>query len=160
MRLRAKEIEDLRGNRFDLFYQQSFTSLPLLYRTTGPRLRLIAATCQSCHTINYPPTLICYKCGKSGSFERVKLSRKGRIHTFSTVVLEGVPYSKDIVPYTLAVVELSEGVRVFGEVVDAKPEDIRIDLPVEVVFRKVLETQDGLLQYGIKFRPILDDEMR
>jgi uncharacterized OB-fold protein len=40
-------------------------------------------------------------------------------------------------PYTLAVIELDEGPRMFADLVDIDPDDVRIDTPVEVQFEFV-----------------------
>ncbi|PXY33659.1 DNA-binding protein [Prauserella sp. PE36] len=40
-------------------------------------------------------------------------------------------------PFVVALVELAEGVRVLGELVDTDPEDVHIGLPVEVTFLRV-----------------------
>jgi uncharacterized OB-fold protein len=42
-----------------------------------------------------------------------------------------------VVPYSPVVIELEEGVRMVSWLVDVAPDDIRIGLPVEVVFEDV-----------------------
>ena len=37
-------------------------------------------------------------------------------------------------PYVMAYVELDEGVRMLTNIVDCKPEDVKIGMPVEVTF--------------------------
>jgi uncharacterized OB-fold protein len=57
------------------------------------------------------------------------------VHTFSVVHRTFAPGFADRTPYVIAWVELEDqpGVRVFGNVLDIAPEDVRIGLPVEVV---------------------------
>ncbi len=47
------------------------------------------------------------------------------------------PQFADVVPYSPVVIELEEGVRMVSWLVDVAPADIRIGLPVEVVFEDV-----------------------
>lgn len=50
--------------------------------------------------------------------------------------------------------ELDEGAKVTAQIVDCKPEDIKIGDEVEMVFRKIREEgEDGVITYGFKFRP-------
>jgi hypothetical protein len=47
------------------------------------------------------------------------------------------PAFKDSTPYAPVVVEMDEGVRLVSEVVDCKPDELTIDMPVEVLFDAV-----------------------
>ncbi len=60
-------------------------------------------------------------------------------------------------PYILALVELEEGPKVMSQIVDCKPEEVKIGLNVEVCFRKLFEQdEEGVISYGFKFRPADD----
>jgi uncharacterized OB-fold protein len=77
-----------------------------------------------------------------------KLSGKGKV--FSYIVFR-IPYHesyKDDIPYTVAIIHLDEGPRMESNLIVQDPEDIRIDMPVEVFFDDV--TDDVSLP---KFRP-------
>jgi hypothetical protein len=53
------------------------------------------------------------------------------------------------IPYNVAYVELDEGPKLMTNLVGVAPEDIRCDMPVEVVFEDVTE------EFALpKFRPI------
>jgi uncharacterized OB-fold protein len=54
----------------------------------------------------------------------------------------------DELPYAVAVVELDEGPRLVSNVVDCPPEDVKIGMPVDVIFDDV--TEDTTL---FKFKP-------
>ncbi len=57
-------------------------------------------------------------------------------------------------PYIMAIVEMEEGVRVTAQIVDCKPEDVKIGMKVEAIFRRMgAEGKSGLIRYGYKFRP-------
>jgi len=77
-----------------------------------------------------------------------KSDGKGTIHTFSTVRQNRSPGFVEDVPYVLAVVTLEEGPRMTTNIVQCAPEDVRIGLPVEVVFEDIA---DGISLP--KFRP-------
>ena len=47
------------------------------------------------------------------------------------------PGFRDELPYVLAYVELDEGVRLLTNIVGCAPDDVRIGMPVEVVFDDV-----------------------
>jgi uncharacterized OB-fold protein len=79
---------------------------------------------------------MCAKCG-SPQWEWAKSSGKGTVFSWTTVMQPMSPQFADAVPYSPVVVELEEGVRMVSWLVDVEPGDIRIDLPVEVVFEDV-----------------------
>ena len=52
-----------------------------------------------------------------------------------TVVARALhPDFEDATPYAPVIVEMEEGVRLLSRVVDVAPEDLAIDMPVEVAF--------------------------
>jgi uncharacterized OB-fold protein len=67
----------------------------------------------------------------------VRASGKGSVYTFTVTHQNQAPGFRGEVPYVLAVVELAEGVRMMTNVVGCAPEDVRIGMPVEVVFEDV-----------------------
>ena len=55
------------------------------------------------------------------------------------------------VPYVVALIRLDDGSKVFSEIVDC--DDIKTGMKVESCVRKVYaDGDDGIIQYGIKFR--------
>ncbi|MCW5860611.1 MAG: OB-fold domain-containing protein, partial [Caldilineales bacterium] len=57
-------------------------------------------------------------------------------------------------PYSLALIKLHEGPMLTAQLTDVEAKDIRIGMPVEMVTRKLsVEGDEGLIQYGYKFRP-------
>ena len=59
-----------------------------------------------------------------------------QIYTFSTAYSMVEPKFMDELPYTIAYVDLEEGIRMMTRIVDCKPEDISFDMKVEVVFHE------------------------
>ncbi|WP_432168557.1 Zn-ribbon domain-containing OB-fold protein [Streptomyces sp. bgisy031] len=90
--------------------------------------------CTQCRRFVHLPEHECPYCG-SGALAWEPVSGRGVVHTFSVVHRTFAPGFADRTPYVIAWVELEDqpGVRVFGNVLDSAPEDVRIGLPVEVV---------------------------
>lgn len=65
---------------------------------------------------------------------RVQASGKGTVWTFTVTSQNRTPGFAEDVPYVLALVELEEGVRMFTNIVECNPGDVKIGMPVEVTF--------------------------
>jgi uncharacterized OB-fold protein len=61
------------------------------------------------------------------------------------------------VPCIVELIELEDGCRLPSQVVYITDEEVTVGLKVDAVFRKVKEDgKAGLIQYGYKFRPIIE----
>ena len=103
--------------------------------------------CGACGRYWFPPGLVCPEC-LSDDWEWALTSGRGQV--FSFVVMHRV-YHKGFandVPYPVALIELEEGPHFLSNLVDCPLDEIRIGLPVEVVFDEV--TPEHTLP---KFRP-------
>jgi uncharacterized OB-fold protein len=56
------------------------------------------------------------------------------VWTYTVTYQNRTPGFAQDVPYVLALVELAEGVRMFTNIVECEPREVRIGLPVEVTF--------------------------
>ncbi len=122
---------------------------PKYWRETPQRYRLEAAKCKKCGKISFPPRLVCIACGNK-DFDTVKLSDKGKIVTFTTIRVAPAQFTTQA-PYSIAIVELNDGVRITTQVVDCAPQDLEIGKPVKIVFRKIQEEgKTGIICYGYK----------
>ena len=101
------------------------------------RHELVIQRCKSCGRLRHYPRPMCPNC-HSLNVEWAKVSGRGRVYSFTVVHHPVHPAFLDV-PYAVVIVELEEGVRMVGDVVDAKPEEIYIGMPVEVVFDDVTE---------------------
>lgn len=123
------------------------------WRRFRERYGLVGSKCESCKHYFYPTSVICPKCRRGGKVSDYKFSGKGKVFSFTVVRVPPEGFER-YVPYIMAIVELAEGARVVSQVVDCKPEDISIGMPVEMCFRKIKEDgKSGLIHYGFKFRP-------
>ena len=123
-----------------------------LWRDGRDIRQLSGAKCVKCGYVNYPPSIrkICIRCGDT-EFENVELSRKGRVHTYCISLYVPAPL-KSPMPIVIADLEDGNRYRALGTEIRGD-EDIKIDMPVELVLRNIL-TEDGLGIYGNVFRPL------
>ena len=83
-------------------------------------------------------------------------SGKGWVYTHTVIRVPPEGFER-FSPYAVAIVQLDEGPKVTSQIVDCKPEDVYIGMPVETCFRKLRDQgPDGLIIYGFKFRPTDD----
>lgn len=89
--------------------------------------------CSDCGHFRHVPRDVCAHCG-SFAWEWASSSGRGIIYTWTVVNRALHPAFADATPYAPVVVELEEGVRVVSQVLDCRPEELRIGLPVKVKF--------------------------
>ena len=114
--------------------------------------QLIGAKCPSCGEVVFPKNPVCVNC-QHQTMDEVKLSRRGKIFSFSIVMLPPPGWYKGPVPYALGSVELPEGVRVLTTF-SGDPEALKVGMDVELVIEKLHEDDEGNEIMGYKFRPI------
>jgi uncharacterized OB-fold protein len=97
--------------------------------------------CNDCNEAYFYPRPICPKCF-SRNTEWFQASGKGTLHAFAIVHRGPTPAFRDVVPYVVAMIDLEEGPRMPSNLVDVtmEPEQIKIGMPVEVVFEDVTDT--------------------
>lgn len=101
--------------------------------TTGPfwfALRagcLVVPRCDTCHRYSFPPMGSCPHCG-GPSTTLARVSGRGTIYSWATVHVPLSPEFVDDVPYTVVVVELREGPRVFGRLVGGQGPEAGADV--------------------------------
>jgi uncharacterized OB-fold protein len=127
-------------------------SISLTWRRIPERYRMEGSVCRTCNAHYFPPRSICPECRRKGKIEPVKFSGKGKVYSFTEIHAPPAGFEKQA-PYVMAIVELEEGTRCTGQVVDATKEDIKIGDSVEAVFRRLLsDDPEGPIHYGFKFR--------
>jgi len=122
------------------------------WRHIPQRYNLIGTKCLQCGKVFFPKRVICPECRRRGDLNDIKLSGQGKIYTYSVIHTPTEEF-KTMAPYVVAIVELEEGAKITTQIVDCKPEDVKIGNHVEMVFRKIREEgDDGVISYGYKFR--------
>ena len=104
------------------------------------RHELIVQRCEDCGAYHFYPCEMCNKCN-SMNVEWRKVSGKGRVYTWTVVCYATDPEWAADVPYVVAVVELNEQsvLLMMGRLVDIDPEDVIVEMPVEVTFNDVTD---------------------
>jgi uncharacterized OB-fold protein len=96
------------------------------------RGELVIQRCTSCDRRSCLPEAACPRCAGELVFEPVP--GEGVVHTYTVVHRSFAPGYAGREPYVMAWVDLPEGVRAFGHVVECPQEEVRIGLPVRVTF--------------------------
>ena len=91
--------------------------------------------CTDCGTWRHIPRDMCAKCA-SFRWEWGKSSGRGKVFSWTTVMQPMLPQFAEV-PYSPVIVELDEGVRMVTWLVGVKPEELRLEMPVEVAFEDV-----------------------
>lgn len=127
--------------------------LPLTWRRIPERYRLLGSLCESCKTYFFPQRKFCKNCRRKGKIREAKFSGRGKIYSYTLVTAPPSGFELEA-PYILALVQLEEGPMLTTQLVDCKPNEIKIGMPVELAFRKIQEDgAEGLIHYGFKFKP-------
>ena len=122
---------------------------PKYVREVPQRYRLEASKCKGCGKINFPPRLICPKCGKR-EFETIRLSDEGKILTYTIIRVGSDIFSRET-PYAVAIIETTEGAKLMAMIADTALDEVSIGKKVKMVFRKIQdEGVSGLHCYGYK----------
>jgi uncharacterized protein len=97
------------------------------------RHELVVQRCGACGRFFFPPSNRCQHCW-SDDVAWQQVSGRGRLFSFTVFHRAYAAELADQLPYVVGVVELDEGARLITNVVGCDPADVRVDLPVEVVF--------------------------
>jgi uncharacterized OB-fold protein len=100
--------------------------------------RLLLQRCEAGHVFYYARTH-CPEC-LSAKLEWVEASGKGRLYSYTVARRPQSPEFADDVPYIIAAITLDEGPRMTSLLVEADPESVQIECPVEVAWEDVSET--------------------
>ena len=103
-----------------------------LYWEACRRGELFIQKCDKCGVYQFPPRGICVACFTT-DIAWVKSSGKGTVYSFTVSYQNRTPGFREG-PYVLSQVELDEGVRMFTNIVECDPKDVKIGMPVEVTF--------------------------
>jgi len=108
--------------------------------------------CRRCGAVQFPMQRICESCFAKDEFERVRLSdRVGKVVTYTFDFFFPTPD-----PPTIVTITEVDGARIHLQLVNASPEEVKLDMPVEFVFRRIHET-GGRPNYYWKATPLESD---
>jgi uncharacterized protein len=114
------------------------TELTAPYWEAAREGRLVVQECRECHALRHPPLPQCPRCHDSRPGWR-EVSGEGAVYTYTTVRHPTHFAFADKIPYVLAIVELAEGPRLVTALTGTGSEDVRVGLPVRVVFREIAQ---------------------
>ncbi|MEM3400119.1 MAG: Zn-ribbon domain-containing OB-fold protein [Candidatus Micrarchaeia archaeon] len=125
----------------------------LSWRNIAERYVLMGSKCDRCGSYYFPVRELCPKCRRKGVMKKHVYKGKGEVYSYTQITSPPPGFELET-PYILAIVKLSEGVKITTQIVDCEVDEIYIGMPVEVVFRKIQEEGDeGPIHYGFKFIP-------
>src|SRR5262252_780521 len=104
----------------------------------GTRLgELRIQRCGGCGVLRHPPGPACPRCGSIGKAEYQLAAGTGTVYSY--VVHHHPPVPGRELPIVVAVVELTEGVRMLGELTGIGPGEVSIGMPVRVSLDRVAD---------------------
>jgi uncharacterized OB-fold protein/acyl dehydratase len=96
--------------------------------------------CGDCGALRHPPGPTCLSCGSTRNQSYVVAMGTGTVYSY--VVHHHPPVPGKRLPMAIALVELTEGVRVMAEMTGVDPANVEIGMPVRIAFVRV---DDGLV---------------
>ncbi len=94
--------------------------------------KLMIQRCDACQCFIFYPRSICPQCF-SDSISWVQAQGTGTIYSYTVVHRAFGPFAGQT-PYVVALVELTEGVRMMARITGSEPSTVRIGAAVQVVF--------------------------
>jgi uncharacterized protein len=91
--------------------------------------------CDGCGALRHPPGPACLSCGATGSQGFIVAAGTGTVYSY--VVHHHPPVPGKRLPMVIALVELTEGVRVMAELTGTEPDQVRIGMPVLASFNRI-----------------------
>ena len=95
--------------------------------------------CADCDHVRWPPSDLCPRC-HCREVRWVNSKGIGRVYTFAVYHTAYHPGFAADLPYVVAVVALDEGPHLLTNLVDCRPDEVRCDQPVAVVWEEVTES--------------------
>jgi uncharacterized OB-fold protein len=95
--------------------------------------QLLIQRCAACGHTQLYPRATCTSCGSS-DLGWMPASGRATLHTFTVARRATHPAFDGAEPYVVAIVELAEGPRVTGNVVDCPVDDVRVGMALELAW--------------------------
>jgi uncharacterized OB-fold protein len=119
-----------------------------LFEDISGKWALVGGRCKQCEKIIYPLRTVCLNC-LSQDMEKLTLSRKGTLYSFTTVHMPSEHFEP---PYVIGWIELPEGIRVFSPIRFSQEHSLQIGMAMELSVEKLWdEPEKGVM--GYVFRP-------
>jgi uncharacterized OB-fold protein len=123
------------------------------WRRMEERYNLLANECKNCGAVYFPQRIVCRKCGRHTKMESRELSGNGTVYSYTRTHSPADAFEEES-PYLIGVIELDEGPRVEGHIVE-NGKEVTIGTKVRPVFRRMYaDGEEGLIHYHFKFAPV------
>ncbi|GIV03761.1 MAG: ACP synthase [Fimbriimonadales bacterium] len=120
------------------------------YRDRNEDIAFHGQRCRRCGTEQFPFQRVCFQCFARDDFEEIRLAeRSGKVMSFTFDYFAGSPDP----PLIVTTIEVEGGARVYLQMTDASPSEVKLDMPVEFTFRKIHE-YGGTPNYFWKCTPV------
>jgi hypothetical protein len=106
--------------------------------TAAKRRELRVQRCTACGALRFPARALCSDC-LSTEADWVVVSGRGTVFSFNVMHQVYHPGFAAEVPYAVVIVQLAEGVKMLSNLVGVAPHDVRIGMPVRVVFEDLTD---------------------
>jgi hydroxymethylglutaryl-CoA synthase len=124
-------------------------SATIRFRERDTDIGLVGARCTQCGQVHLPRPRVCYGCFAKDQWEPHRLSDKeGKVLSYTFDFF--FPTAQ---PPTIMIMTEVDGCRVQVQLANAKPDEVRLDMPVEYVFRKI-HNAGGKANYFWKASPL------
>jgi uncharacterized OB-fold protein len=98
--------------------------------------RMRIQRCDDCSQLYFPPSTHCPAC-LSDRVAWTEVSGRGRVWATATMYRAYLPAYEGDVPYDVSIIELEEGAKVWSNVVECDPDDVRVGMAVTVRYDDV-----------------------
>ena len=126
--------------------------------SNNPHLK--GSQCEDCKAVTFPVQDGCPRCCGT-SMEQIPLETKGTLWSWTVqgFLPKSPPYAgpetlETFKPYGVGYIELEGQVRVESRLTESDPEKLKIGMPMELVFDKFLEDEEGNDIISFAFAPI------
>jgi uncharacterized OB-fold protein len=99
--------------------------------------RFVTSKCSKCGNVSFPPQADCPKCMGS-DFTWVELERKATLVTFTHVTTTPASFARDS-PYTIAIGELPDGLKVLAWLEGVEPKEVKSGMKMRMEARSSVE---------------------
>jgi uncharacterized OB-fold protein len=110
--------------------------------------KLLLQRCRDCGTYQSFPQSCCRRC-LADNPEWIESSGKGKVYSFTIIHRPPSHSFEEDVPYIVAIIELDEGPRLMSNIIEAKPDEVQVNMRVEVIFDDI----NSMISLP-RFRPI------
>lgn len=114
--------------------------------------RLMGGKCRKCGKVHLPPRPLCDRCF-SNEFEWTQMPKKGRLVAY-TVIHMAPPQFQKMLPYTVGIIQLENGLRMPGIIKEATLEQLKVGMEMVINFGKSAVQQQWPQWPRYYFKPV------